>query len=156
MKTMLLCTMGLVSQLSASTLAIAADASPQEWFVQRCAPYGKGYCRVPFQVAFANAKKIASLGQRVLIRGFLVREPSGFALYESRDSAAIGWRTDAVLLDQPTDAELQHSLTRWNESLVEVRGTLSLVASDHEEYWVQFKIDAPVNVAGVRGEKLRR
>lgn len=63
-------------------------------------------------------------------------------------------RRDSI--QSPSNPDFQQSLARWDQSLVEVRGALTLIASDHDEYWVQFTIDDPINVAGIRGEKLKR
>lgn len=93
---------------------------------------------------------------RVQLRGFLVRESNGYALYESRESALRGWRSDAVLITEPATDEIRKSLQRWNESLVRIRGRIVLEPLDYDEYWVKFELDSPVFVGSIRGEELKR
>lgn len=156
MNRMLLIATAAAMLLCSADECIARDPHTQPWFVDRCAQYSTGHCRMPFQVALTSAGEISSKNLRLLLRGFLVRELDGFALYENREAATLGWRTDAILITKSSSLEFLKSLERWNLSLVEVRGELALVVSESNEYWVQFKLDSPVIVTGIRGEKLER
>ena len=140
--------------LAASAAKSPALSSEKNWIEVRCAAYRGDYCRVPFHVAMAHPEDLVRVN-RVQLRGFLVRESEGFALYESRDSALRGWRSDALLISVPAVEEIQESLDRWNESLVRIRGRIVLVALDYDEYWVKFDLDSPVFVGSVRGEALK-
>ena len=124
--------------------------------VQRCALYRDGYCHVPFYVALAGAQDLASQSIGVQLRGYLVREADGYALYEDSSSAQRGWRTDAILIQVPISEELATSLAKRDQSLVVVKGRVSLVASDHDEYWVSFVIDKPVTIAPIVGDRLKK
>jgi hypothetical protein len=130
-------------------------ATEKKWVEMRCAAYRGDYCRVPFDVAMTRPEELAQI-HRVQLRGFLVRESHGFALYESRDSALRGWRSDALLIVEPATEDLRKSLERWNESLVRIRGRLVLEALDYDEYWIRFDLDSPVSAAGIRGESLKQ
>jgi hypothetical protein len=154
--------------LIAFTLMLAAQTEAQipagatvpesgngNWIVQRCEVYGRGYCRIPFHVAMNAAGDIGASKRKILLRGYLVKEPEGFALYSDIGAARRGWRTDAILIEAPADQSFQKSLVHWNQALVEVRGHLTLVASDHDEYRIQMTLEGPVSLAGIRGEKLR-
>lgn len=131
-----------------------ACAGEKNWIEKRCAAYRGDYCRVPFSVALARPEELKGV-LRVQLRGFLVRESHGYALYESRDSALRGWRSDAVLIVEPATDEIKKSLQRWDESLVEIRGRILLEALDYDEYWVKFELDSPVFAGGIRGEELK-
>lgn len=155
MNRMLLFASAMAIQLCSVDESIARDPHVQSWVVDRCAQYSKGHCRMPFQVALTSAAEISSRSMRLLLRGFLVREPDGFALYENREAATLGWRTDAILITESSSLKFLQSLERWNQSPIEVRGELLLLATEHDEYWVQFTLDSPVIIAGVRGEKLK-
>jgi hypothetical protein len=133
----------------------AAELKEKGWVEVRCAAYRGDYCRIPFSVAQARVSELVSQVVRVQLRGYLVREPEGFALYANKDSAKLGWRSDAFLIELPASAEIRESLARWNQSLVQIRGQLVLDASDHDEYWAALTLNEPVTVAGVRGEQLR-
>jgi hypothetical protein len=102
----------------------------------------------------ARAEDLTAV-HRVQLRGFLVRESNGYALYESRESALRGWRSDAVLIAEPATEEIQKSLQRWDESLVRIRGRIVLDALDYDEYWVKFELDSAVFGASIRGETLK-
>jgi hypothetical protein len=136
--------------------AHAAENNGTNWIAERCAAYRGGYCRVPFHVALANARDLVSISGGVQLRGYLVREPDGYALYESRSSAQRGWHTDAILIVVPTSEEIASSIAARDQSLVIVKGRISLVASDHDEYWVQFVVDKPVTIAPTVGDKLKK
>jgi hypothetical protein len=135
--------------------ATATHSVDESWIVKRCEVYGQGYCRLSFYVALNAAGNIGASKRKVQLRGYLVKEQEGFALYSDVGAARRGWRTDAILIEAPSDQNFQESLVHWNQSLVEVRGHFSLVASDHDEYWVQMTLEAPVSLAGIRGEKLQ-
>jgi hypothetical protein len=132
-----------------------ACAGERNWLEKRCAAYKGDYCRVPFSVAIAKPEELMGV-LRVQLRGFLVRESNGYALYESRESALRGWRSDAVLITEPATDEIRKSLQRWNESLVRIRGRIVLEPLDYDEYWVKFELDSPVFVGSIRGEELKR
>src|SRR5882672_12348162 len=130
----------------------AAEHDGGSWITERCAAYRDGYCRVPFYVSLASAKDLASQSIGVQLRGYLVKEPDGYALYESRSSAQRGWRTDAILIQTSVSQEIVSSLANRDQSLVVVKGQISLVASENDEYWVKFVIDKPVTIAPTIGD----
>jgi hypothetical protein len=131
-----------------------ACADEKNWIEKRCAAYRGDYCRVPFSVAMVRPEELMGV-LRVQLRGFLVRESNGYALYESRESALRGWRSDAVLISEPSTDEIRKSLQRWNESLVRIRGRIFLEALDYDEYWVKFELDSPVFAGSIRGDALK-
>jgi hypothetical protein len=92
----------------------------------------------------------------VQLRGYLVREPDGYALYSDQEAAQRGWRTDAILIQAPAQQEIAKSLALRDQSLVIARGRIILVASDHDEYWIQFSAETPVTVAAVVGDRLKK
>jgi hypothetical protein len=147
-----LASLSLLAFLSATHVG-AADA--KGWTAQRCGAYGNGYCRVPFVVALTNAERLAALDSGVQVRGYLVKEDEGYALYEDRDAAQRGWRSDAILIKIPEGDEIAKSLVKRNQSNVVVQGRLSL-ANANDEYWVQLVADKPVLIAAVVGEKLKK
>jgi hypothetical protein len=109
---------------------------------------------VPFVVALTRADALVRLNSGVQVRGYLVKEDEGFALYENRESAQRGWRSDAILIKPPEGNEISRSLVKRNQSNVVVQGRLSLSNAD-DEYWVQLVVDKPVSIASVVGEKLK-
>jgi hypothetical protein len=145
----------LICLLVVDTANSTACAGETNWVEKRCAAYRGDYCRVPFSVAMAHPEELMGM-LRVQLRGYLVRESNGYALYESRESALRGWRSDAVLITEPATDEIEKSLQRWNESLVRIRGRIVLEALDYDEYWVRFELDSPVSAGWIRGEALKR
>ena len=137
-------------------VSAGADQAMRSWVVERCAAYRGGYCRIPFAVALASAKDLTSMAIGVQLRGYLVREPDGYALYADRDTAQRGWRTDAILIQPSTQQEIAKSLALRDQSLVVVKGRILLVASDHDEYWIQLAVETPVTVAAVVGDRLKK
>jgi hypothetical protein len=129
------------------------NAAPRGVTVQ-CAKYRGGNCRMPFDVALAYANEIAATGVKVQLRGFLVRDGERFVLYRDFESAQRGWRTDGLVVSA-MPAEIQSSLERRNQSLVEINGSISLETPEGEEYWATVVIDRRVALAGIRGESLK-
>jgi len=144
----------MICLLVADAVTSTACAGDKNWIEKRCAAYRGDYCRVPFSVAMSRPEELVRV-PRVQLRGFLVRESHGYALYESRDSALRGWKSDAVLIVEPATDDIQKSLQRWNESLVRIRGRIVLEALDYEEYWLKFELDSPVFAGFIRGGKLQ-
>ena len=122
----------------------------------RCAVYRGGHCRIPFRVALSSAQELGSKQTKIYLRGYLVKEDGGFALYADKESAQLGWRANAFLLISGNREEIQKSLATWNQHFVQVKGRIVLNASDTDEYWAELAADEPVFVTGVRGEKLKR
>lgn len=130
------------------------DLSSDSWPVDRCAAYRGAYCRVPFSIALAKAPLFSGPSIKIQLRGYLIRESEGFALYSDLQSAKLGWRAEAFLIKHSDQSNIQVSLTKFQKKLVSIRGRVLLEASDHDEYWAEFVLEEPVTSAGIRGEKL--
>lgn len=138
--------------IAASPLAESADN--KSWIAERCAAY-HGYCPVPFLLVLSNSQDIDSMNIKLRLRGYLVREDGGVALYADKASAQLGWRTNALRITSGSSSDVQKSLLTWDQSFVEVKGKLVLSVSQTDEYWAEFAAHEPVFVAGVRGRKLK-
>lgn len=154
MKKLVICV--LVVLTCATQMGHAAERRGDErgWIGKRCDLYRGDYCRVPFVVALAHAEELYRNIKRVQLRGFLVREDGYYTLYADRESAMLGWQSDAIKLSGASVSKFKDSLSRWASSNVVLRGKVVLDATDHDEYWVSFDLDSPVLLAGIRGEKL--
>lgn len=137
---------------AASPLVESADN--KSWIAERCAAY-RGYCAVPFQLVLSNSQDLVSMNIKLHLRGYLVREDGGVALYADKTAAQLGWRTNALRITSGSSSEVQRSLLTWDQSFVEVKGQLVLSVSKTDEYWAEFAAHEPVFVAGVRGRKLK-
>jgi hypothetical protein len=150
-----LCGLMLALTMTAQNHASASEVEAG-WIARRCAAYQGGYCRVSFDVALANAAELSNVTGGVQLRGYLVKESIGYALYESKSSAQRGWRTDAILIQPPISEEIVKSLDRRDQSLVVLKGRIQLAVVESEEYWLQFAVDHPASIAPVVGEKLKK
>jgi hypothetical protein len=153
-KTLILAISVVLMSLNSGTHA--AEHDEKSWIATRCGAYPDGHCHVPFYVALARAEDFVVQEIGVQLRGYLVKEPGGYALYESRSSAQRGWRTDAILIQTPGSEEVGSSLAKRDQSLVTIRGKMVLAASENDEYWVQLAIDKPVKIAPTIGDRLKR
>jgi hypothetical protein len=149
------CVAVMLTTMAPSSQALATEPEIG-WIALRCAAYQGGYCRVPFTVALGNPTELSKLPGGVQLRGYLVKESQGYALYEDRDSAQRGWRSDAILIQFPKASEIAKSLERRNQSLVILRGSLQLAVNEGDEYWVQLSVHSPATIAPVVGEELKR
>jgi hypothetical protein len=136
-------------------VAMSDPAKVDDWIGPRCAAYRGEYCRIPYAALFANPARIAALGSKVRLRGYLIRENGTYVLYADKDAAQLGWRSAAIAVLETDNAAIRDSLKKWEKGFVMLDGAVILEASDSDEYWLSFKPDKPAMVQGVRGEKLR-
>lgn len=132
------------------TSTFASQATDESWLDQRCKIYRGGYCRVPFVVALSSAKELA--GRKVLLKGYLINERYGFALYENKESAGRLLEESAIYILKPLNKEIANSLKRFDRTFVRIRGRVVLSAVDINTYWVSFELEHPATIAPIRGD----